>query len=426
MADKIPRSLGAHDADGQSLEIQKEGNDTMLRKKTVSKGTGDATTEQNAEQFREKQSEGIVRKRTLKALPTDAAKPETSKETEAKTSELLRRGKTVLKALATDPLKSDRKDEQENSLGFPQPIPSRRPSRDDRHKSSVSLSKEKLDSDRNYSRHDTRSNARKPSISVGFDSNPKLSASPNSSTFFDESSPKLSDFPSSSPKISGSGDSLTKAGQSPKSERMERFLEKKETFRKLAATEAIGRGRSNSDSNKLDDKREMVRRMQTRKAPFPSEELNRRKALVAALRNSPLYPKWLNLISTLSIASRLVTHYQKVSGNIQKMMEIPLKESGQLSFMMQMYKGGPDVQLSKRLVTMLDPHVVRNRETISNLDQLLKYRVRSFAMFSLEKRMKLCKIMRYETFGKVSSIDVGCLNLLGGPTSTVLLLHFVW
>jgi hypothetical protein len=401
----------------------------MVRKKTISKIPADTIHEHasNADQPKEKQGDGIVRKRTLKALPADSAKPDTSKETEAKTSELLKRGKTVLKSLNADTLKAERKEDQESPNGLhPQPILSRRPSRDDRPSpKSVSSSKDKLDVDRILSRQESRI-SRKPSIGIGSESNQRLAGSPNSSTFLNDSNSKLTEFPSSTSKVSGSGDSLTKAGNSPRSERIERFNERKETFRKLAATEATGRARSNSDSTRMDEKREMVRRMQTRKAAFPAEELNRRKALAARLKNSPLYPKWLSLISTISIASRLVNHYQTVSATIQKLMEIPLKESGQLSFMMQMYKGGPDVQLSKKLVTMLDPRVVRNRETINNLDQLLKYRVRSFAMFSLEKRMKLCKIMRYETFGKVLLFDTGCSDMLGRPTSTVLLFYFIW
>ena len=47
---------------------------------------------------------------------------------------------------------------------------------------------------------------------------------------------------------------------------------------------------------------------------------------------------------------------------------------------------------------MLKRNTTRTREDINELDKILKYRLPSYASFALDKRMKLCKIMQYESY----------------------------
>ncbi|KAJ2992372.1 Cyclic nucleotide-binding domain-containing protein 2 [Globomyces sp. JEL0801] len=85
-----------------------------------------------------------------------------------------------------------------------------------------------------------------------------------------------------------------------------------------------------------------------------------------------------------------------VGARLSHILEIPLKDNGQMAFIMQMYKASTDASLSKKINQLLDPSLPRNRELLNNIDKLLSYRLKSFALFQLEKRMKLCKVMRYE------------------------------
>jgi CRP-like cAMP-binding protein len=50
--------------------------------------------------------------------------------------------------------------------------------------------------------------------------------------------------------------------------------------------------------------------------------------------------------------------------------------------------------------SLLNESNTRTRDVINNLDYVLKYRVKSFAAFNFEKRIKMCKVMRYEYFPK--------------------------
>jgi hypothetical protein len=75
-------------------------------------------------------------------------------------------------------------------------------------------------------------------------------------------------------------------------------------------------------------------------------------------------------------------------------MKLPLKESSDMAFIMQMYKGGNDAVFSSKIQKLLDPNEKRTRANINTLDHLLKYRLKSYAQFSFEQRMKLCKVMR--------------------------------
>ena len=83
-------------------------------------------------------------------------------------------------------------------------------------------------------------------------------------------------------------------------------------------------------------------------------------------------------------------------------MQLTNNDGGHLGFLMEMYKSGLDSTLPKKVLVLikkqiqqllLDGSGIRTRQVMNELDQLLKDKIPSFASFTLEKRMKMYKVM---------------------------------
>ncbi|KAJ3275259.1 hypothetical protein HDV01_000986 [Terramyces sp. JEL0728] len=123
-----------------------------------------------------------------------------------------------------------------------------------------------------------------------------------------------------------------------------------------------------------------------------------------AFLEGKMYPKWRIVLAYAKIAVKLIKSYSIHFQSMQKILGLPLNNIGQMAFIMQMFKTTPDPAFSKKLTHFLDPSINRNREIINTLDQLLKYRLKSYSMFSLDRRMKLCKVMQMNVMNAGESV----------------------
>ncbi|KAI8925287.1 hypothetical protein BC831DRAFT_461762 [Entophlyctis helioformis] len=112
---------------------------------------------------------------------------------------------------------------------------------------------------------------------------------------------------------------------------------------------------------------------------------------------------WRIAFTYFRIANQLKRTFESVHSRVQSVFETPLKEPGGLSFLLRLQLQTSDSSMSQKICKLLEPQD-RSRETLDAVQRLLAFRVRSFAQFALDQRLRFCMIMQYEKFPKQTVI----------------------